>query len=144
MVGKKLRLGRKAGSILLSPVVALALLTAPTVRAMQAVCDQCPPTCPMHSAAKPQRNKPSCHNQGSMRMHHGHDGESTQGAEGSILSRPPCGHSGAIPGVAMGPMILADASTRLHLPADRYRHSQQLLRNRFNEPPTPPPPIVVS
>jgi hypothetical protein len=142
MLGKKLGFGRKARSILLSPLVAFVLLSAPTIRAMQDVCDQCPPTCPMHRAVKPQRSKPSCHNQGSMHMQHE---ESAKAASGTALSRPPCGHSGMVPGVAMGPMILMDGiSTRVPLPAGSLSPRQNRLQIRFNEPPTPPPPIVAS
>jgi hypothetical protein len=63
----------------------------------------------------------------------------------TTLSRPPCGHTGTVPGVAMGPMILKNGiSTLLHLPAGTFRSDQDATRLRFNEPPTPRPPIFAS
>lgn len=142
MVGERLRRGRKTSSIVLSPLVAFVLLSAPTVRAVQNVCDQCPPTCPMHRTVKSQRSKPSCHNQGSMHMQ---QTQERHDASGTAFSRPPCGHRGTVPGAAMGPMILLDGiSTRLRLPAAGLALRQKPLRIRFNEPPNPPPPIAAS
>lgn len=145
MVGGKLASSRRARSMFVSSMAAFTLLAAPTVRAIQVVCDQCPPTCPMHNPANAKHAKPSCHNQGSMRMHPGHHAKRARGPEGHAVSRPPCSHSGAIPGVAMGPMVLADRpSARFYLPAEEFWQIQQRLRIRFNEPPQLPPPILVS
>jgi hypothetical protein len=142
MLGRECGFGRKYRRILLSPLVAFALLTAPTVGAIQSACDQCPPTCPMHRTVKPKRDKPSCHNQESMGMRHEEKAEKQQGP---TFSRPPCGHSGIVPGVAMGPMVLSQGTwIRLQPPIDRFHSLLQRLRARFAEPPTTPPPIVAS
>jgi hypothetical protein len=139
-----LGIGQNWRSIASSLLAALALLTAPAVGTLQRACNQCPPTCPMHRPVKAKKDKPSCHSQGSVGRQAGHH-RADQSSSMPTYSRPPCGHNGAIPGVAMGPMVLPNGtSVRHYVTPTEYMRREGNLRVRFREPPEPPPPILSS
>lgn len=135
----------RSTGILTAVALALTLVAAPMRAALRPACDLCPPDCPMHQvrAAGKQLKchgeapapKPKCH--GAMGVRHDDDDRRTP-----RIAKPPCGNHGAMPGLALAPMILPGATiTRVApicaaAPAAAFRAPR-----RGADPPDTPPPI---
>lgn len=121
-------------------LLSLALVGAPLMSSLSAVCDQCPVTCPMHQRVKPPQNKPSCH-AGGAQSHHQADGK--HGSNKVGFTRPPCSHHGVVPGVALAPMLLPGAIHTQYVPVARGIGALAPRAGaRNSDPPDTPPPIV--
>jgi hypothetical protein len=117
-------------------LLCFALVGAPLTSAIQGRCGQCPATCPMHQAAEAGQHKPSCHAAGRSTSRH-------DDARGVGFTRPPCSHHGAVPGVALSPMILPAAVRSQFVPPIRgVGAPAPLARVRNSDPPDTPPPIL--
>jgi hypothetical protein len=120
----------------LAALLALTLVAAPMHGALRATCDLCPPDCPMHQVGEGGKRL-KCHGGAGV----GHDDAQAEGGM-PRLSKPPCGNHGALPGLALAPMILPSATSTPVAPlVQAAPRTAFTAPRRGADPPDTPPPI---
>ena len=132
---------RRERTALLSFLLVFSLLAAPVSQSLISVCDQCPPTCPMHRGENAKHHMVSCHH--AMHSREGHASAGRARAREVSLACPTCTGRGSMPAVSLGPMMMPGVP-RLNLlpPATSAPSEEPRLPLRPAEPPDTPPPIL--
>jgi len=132
---------RRERAALLSFLLVFSLLAAPVAQSLITVCDQCPPTCPMHRAERAKHHKISCHH--ALRSQQGRPSPGRAGAREVSFARTLCTGRGPMPAVSLGPMMVPGVlQFDLLPPATSAPSEEPRLPLRLAEPPDTPPPIL--
>ena len=131
------RLGRQASALL----AALALILAPLRAAFAVECGLCPADCPMHAAHAAAGDD---HDRAPVMKCHGaakHGDASPARTGAAQFRRPACDAHGALPGLALAPLVLPAAAPAVVLVARIARPPVvPLASTRSADPPDTPPP----